>query len=254
MTHEIHIIPITSIGQISGGDNLAKIISDALARKHISLMTNDILVVTQKVVSKAEGRTIRLETVSPSAFAITISRLYGKDPRHIEVILQQTKRIVRMDKGVLICETHHGFICANAGVDASNMNDSGVVALLPIDPDASARKLRRALLFYENNSQLEISVIISDTWGRPWRNGQINNAIGSSGIDTIIDYRGKKDTRCMTLQATMIAVADELAGAAELVMNKLDNIPVALIRGYHYIPSMANTRSLLRSSENDLFR
>ncbi|MBX5456655.1 MAG: coenzyme F420-0:L-glutamate ligase [Thermogemmatispora sp.] len=264
MGAELRIIPVTGIGEITPGSDLGVIISAALQAQGVTLVNGDILVVTQKIVSKAEGRLVRLEEVTPSAFALTIARESGKDPRHVEVILQETRRLVRMDRGVLICETHHGFVCANAGVDESNLADQHQVSLLPRDPDLSARTLRERLLSLaspaashwapEGEPLKELAVIISDTWGRPWRNGQVNMAIGVAGLAPIRDYRGEPDAYGRELRVSAIAVADELAAAAELVMGKSAGVPVALIRGYPYIPTAGGVGPLLRDAASDLFR
>ncbi|WP_069801223.1 coenzyme F420-0:L-glutamate ligase [Thermogemmatispora onikobensis] len=264
MGAELRIIPITGIGEITPGSDLGVIISAALQAQGLALANGDILVVTQKIVSKAEGRLVSLEEVIPSPFALTIARETGKDPRHVEVILQETRRLVRMDRGVLICETHHGFICANAGVDESNLADQHQVSLLPRDPDHSAHLLRERLLSLapstaphwspKHEPLEELAVIISDTWGRPWRNGQVNMAIGVAGLAPIRDYRGEPDAYGRELRVSAIAVADELAAAAELVMEKSAGVPVALIRGYAFLPAEDGVRPLLRDAASDLFR
>ena len=255
MSTELRIIPVTGIGEIQAGTDLGKLIYDALYTQNITLQYGDVLVVTQKIVSKAEGRTVHLQDVEPSEFATAYARRYMKDARHIEVVLRESKRIVRMDHGVLISETEHGFICANAGVDESNVDGAELLTLLPIDSDESARNIRSQLqeMAGAQNSQ-DVAVIISDTWGRPWRNGQVNMAIGVSGIDAVIDYRGQHDPYGYELRASMIAIADELASAAELVMGKIDQVPVALIRGYSYTPTEGSARTLVRDSATDMFR
>jgi len=173
----------------------------------------------------------------------------------MEVVLRESRRIVRMDLGVLIAETKHGFICANAGVDESNVNGQHQLTLLPVDPELSARELRtRMQQLSGEGAAFDIAVIITDTWGRPWRNGQVNMAIGVAGMEPIVDYRGQRDPYGYQLQASAIAVADELASAAELVMGKINRVPAALIRGYAYIPSTGDGRSLLRDAASDLFR
>jgi len=227
----------------------------ALQAQPLALQQGDILVVTQKIVSKVEGRLVNPEEVQPSDFARVAALSSKKDAHHLEIVLRESRRIVRMDHGVLIAETKHGFICANAGVDESNVNGQHQLALLPLDPDHSARELRTRLqqLTGEGDA-FDIAVIITDTWGRPWRNGQVNMAIGVAGMEPIIDYRGQRDPYGYELQASAIAVADELASAAELVMGKIDCVPVALIRGYTYIPSAGDGRLLLRDASTDLFR
>jgi coenzyme F420-0:L-glutamate ligase/coenzyme F420-1:gamma-L-glutamate ligase len=184
--------------------------------------------------------------------AKTIANQSQKDARHIEVVLRESKRIVRMDRGIIISETPHGFICANAGVDESNVNGESQLTLLPIDPDQSAQTLRTRLQVL--SGEQNIAVLISDTWGRPWRNGQVNIAIGLAGMEPLVDYRGQRDYYGYELQASLIAVADELAAAAELVMGKIGHIPVALIRGYSYPSGKGDARPLLRESTMDMFR
>jgi len=251
MQDTIQIIPIKQIKEIRQGDNLSHIIAESLQQQQLSFENNDILVVTQKIVSKAEGRIVDLATVTPSSFAKHIAKNHKKDPRHIEIILQETKRIVRMDHGVIISETHHGFICANAGVDESNIGNNHTVSLLPQDPDASAEHIRSGL---KKITGKQLAVVISDTWGRPWREGQVNFAIGSSGLEVLQDYRGEKDPYGYDLQVSLIAIADELAAAAELVMGKTKKIPAAIIRGYSYSPSSTKAKKLIRDAKTDLFR
>ncbi len=255
MGSELRITPITSIDEISPGADLGSVIYVALQAQKLELQQGDIFVVTQKIVSKAEGRIINLTEVQPSAFAEIAAAQGKKDAQHMEVVLRESRRIVRMDHGVLIAETKHGFICANAGVDESNVNGERELTLLPVDPDRSARELRARLQHLAGaDSGFDIAVIISDTWGRPWRNGQVNMAIGMAGMEPIVDYRGQYDPYGYELQVSAIAVADELAAAAELVMGKVDRVPVALIRGYSYIPGQGDARSLLRDTASDMFR
>jgi coenzyme F420-0:L-glutamate ligase / coenzyme F420-1:gamma-L-glutamate ligase len=255
MNTELRIIPIEGIGDITPGSDLGITIYEALQAQQLTLQQGDILVVTQKIVSKVEGRMVNPGEVEPSEFARMAALDSKKDAHHLEVVLRESRRIVRMDHGVLIAETKHGFICANAGVDESNVNGEHQLTLLPLDPDRSARELRTRLqkLTGEGDA-FDIAIIISDTWGRPWRNGQVNMAIGVAGMEPIVDYRGQRDPYGYELQVSAIAVADELAAAAELVMGKIERIPVALIRGYRYIPSEGNARPLLRDATMDLFR
>ena len=248
---ELHIIGLLGIPIVTPGMDLAALIQQAATAASLPLQAGDILVVTQKVVSKAEGHLIHLKDVTPSPLAKNFARQWGKDPRHVEVVLQQSRRIVKMDRGVLITETHHGFICANAGVDQSNIEGEEVVAVLPPDPDASARAIRQAL---RERLGFDVAVIISDTFGRPWRHGLVNIAIGLSGIEAIKDYTGQLDAQGYELRVTALAIADELAAAAELVMNKLDNVPVAVIRGYEYPRGEGSLAQLIRAAERDLFR
>jgi coenzyme F420-0:L-glutamate ligase/coenzyme F420-1:gamma-L-glutamate ligase len=248
---ELRVIGLPGIPIVTPGMDLAALIQQASTAAPLPLQAGDILVVTQKVVSKAEGHLIVLKDIMPSPLAESFAQQWGKDPRHVEVVLQQSRRIVKMDRGVLITETHHGFICANAGVDQSNIEGEEVVAVLPPDPDASARAIRQAL---HERLGFDVAVIISDTFGRPWRYGLVNIAIGLSGIEAIKDYTGQLDAQGYELRVTALAIADELAAAAELVMNKLDNVPVAVIRGYEYPRGEGSLAQLIRAAERDLFR
>lgn len=252
MSNEIRIIPIKGIGEVFPGADLGTIIYEALLHQDLILEQSDILIVTQKIVSKAEGRTVHLANIQPSPFAQIIAKEGQKDARHVEVVLRESKRIVRMDRGIIISETHLGFICANAGVDESNVNGENLLTLLPVDPDQSAQRVRRQLQALAGIH--DIAIIISDTWGRPWRNGQVNMAIGVAGMEPLVDYRGQCDHYGYEMQASIIGVADELAAAAELVMGKIDHIPVALIRGYSYPSGEGNARTLTRESTTDMFR
>lgn len=247
----ISIIPVKGIPDIRKGDALGKIIVDRLKQQDESLQPGDIAVVSQKIVSKAEGRVVSLSRITPSDFANSIASGSGKDPRQVEAVLRESEKIIRMRGGHLITETKHGFICANAGVDQSNVGAGESVTLLPRDSDASADKIRKTI--HQMTGRV-IPVIITDTFGRAWRMGQVNFAIGISGIKPIHDYRGTKDMYRRTLQVTEIAVADELACAAELVMNKVDRVPVALIRGYKAQRGHGRVKDLLRPEEFDLFR
>lgn len=256
LSREIRILPLTGIGEIRAGADLGLLIYEALQAQDLTLQAGDILVVTQKIVSKAEGRLISLAEIEPSEFARMAAEVSAKDARQIEVALRESKRIVRMDHGVLITETRQGFICANSGIDESNVDGSeGAVTLLPVDADRSARELRTRLqVLSDEGPSFEIGIIISDTWGRPWRNGQVNMAIGVAGLEPLTDYRGQYDPYGYELQASVIAVADELAAAAELVMGKVDRVPVALIRGYAYTPGSSTAQALLRDPATDMFR
>ena len=248
---ELRVIGLPGIPIVMPGADLVALIHQAAVAAPLSLQAGDIVVITQKIVSKAEGCLIALKDVTPSPWAEQYARQWRKDPRHVEVVLRQSRRIVRMDRGVLIAETHHGFVCANAGVDQSNIEGEEVVAVLPIDPDASARAIRQGL---RERLGVEVAVIISDTFGRPWRDGIVNVAIGLSGMQAIKDYTGQRDAQGYELRVTALAVADELAAAAELVMNKLDNVPVAVIRGYDYPRGEGSLAPLIRTPERDLFR
>ena len=247
---ELRIIGVTKIPEIAVGDDLPSLIAAAAREMKLEIAGGDIFVVAQKIVSKAEGRIVRLDSIEPSHIAREWAAAYDKDARIVEVVLRESKRIVRMERGIMICETRHGFVCANAGVDASNVADN-VVTLLPLDSDVSARNIQAAL---EKSFDVEVAVIISDTFGRPWREGIANVAIGVAGIAPLIDYRGHLDSHGRPLRVTVIAIADELASAAELVMQKSAGVPVAIIRGFDHERRDGSGRELLRSPENDLFR
>lgn len=247
---ELRIIPIEGIPAVQPGDDVAALILSALMETGLRLQNGDILVVAQKIVSKAEGRVVHLESITPSDFAKRWAADYDKDPRLVEVVLSESRRIVRMDHGVLITETHHGFICANSGVDASNV-ESGTVTLLPLNADASAVRIRTKV---REETDADVGVIVSDTFGRPWREGLVNVALGVAGVPAVEDLRGKSDWKGETLRVTVIATADELASAAELVMGKADGIPAVIIRGLNYEPSDQTGRELIRNPELDMFR
>jgi coenzyme F420-0:L-glutamate ligase/coenzyme F420-1:gamma-L-glutamate ligase len=242
--------------EIEAGDDLASLIADAAERQDVPVEQGDVLVVTQKIVSKAEGRVVHVDEIDPSPLAIQLSEGHNRDPRHTEVILQESVRIVRMDRGNIISETRHGFNCANAGVDASNVPGEGTLALLPIDPDASAEGIRA---YIKERLGKDVAVIISDTFGRPWREGAVNVAIGVAGMSPLQDYRGKEDAYGQMMKSTVIALADELAATAELVMGKVTGVPIALIRGCQYELADASVqpkgaRALVRVPERDMFR
>lgn len=247
----ISIIPVEGIPDIRKGDSLGRLIVDKLKEQGETFQTGDIAVISQKIVSKAEGMVVPLCKVIPSDFAKSLARDNGKDPRHVEVILRETKKIIRMKAGHLITETKHGFICANAGIDQSNVGTGDSVTILPRDSDASADRIRKTIHHMTGKT---VPVVITDTFGRAWRMGQVNFAIGVSGLKPIHDYRGTKDMYKRKLQVTEIAVADELACAAELVMNKADRVPVAVIRGYKAPRGHGRVKNLIRPEEFDLFR
>ena len=244
----IEILPVRGIPEIRPGADLAALAAEAAGAE---VRDGDVVIVTHKVVSKAEGRLVDLRTVEPSALAKAFASRYGKDPRQIEVVLRESRRIVRMDRGLIISETPHGFVCANAGVDASNVPGDDVVCLLPVDPDASAARLRERLA---ERTGSDPAVIVSDSFGRPWRDGITNVAIGVAGMRPLADYRGKRDPHGFPLEASVLAVADELAAAAELVMGKTAGIPVAIVRGYPYERGTGDGRALIMPPERDLFR
>jgi coenzyme F420-0:L-glutamate ligase / coenzyme F420-1:gamma-L-glutamate ligase len=244
------VIGIAGIPEVRPGDDLAALILGAAARQGTPLARGDLLVVGQKIVSKAEGRLLRLSEIAPSEIAQAMAAGLGRDPRLVEVILRESRRVVRMDRGVLVMETRHGWVCANAGVDQSNV-DVDTVALLPEDPDRSARELREII---RTRERIDVAIIIADTFGRPWREGLTNVAIGLSGFAPLRSYLGELDSAGRPLQATIIALADELAGAAEPVMGKLDRIPVAIVRGLALAAGEEGSKSLLRDPSRDLFR
>ena len=248
---EFRVIGVTGIPEVQEGDDLAGLILTASEAQGTAIEDRDIIVVTQKVVSKTEGALVDLKTVAPSHLAKTMAADWGKDPRHVEVVLQESRRIVRMDHGVLITETKHGFICANAGVDASNVPGEDILCLLPKDPDASAKGIREAI---RNRTGHMVAVIISDTFGRPWRDGTTDIAIGTAGMDPLKDYRGEADQFGRTLRASVAAIADEVTGAAELVTRKNQAIPVTLVRGFQYEESVGGSETLMRDASLDMFR
>ncbi len=252
MPPELRIIGVQGMPEVKPGDDLAVFLMDAARRQGTPIEEGDVVVVTQKVVSKAEDRVIGFEGIEPSPLAVTITEGYRRDPRHTEIVLRESARVVRMDRGVIISETRHGFICANAGVDASNIPGSETVALLPVDPDASARRIMDSI---KAMLGVDVAVIVSDTFGRPWRNGAANVAIGIAGLDPMLSYVGLEDSHGNMMHTTEIAVADELAAAAELVTGKVDGVPVTIVRGYNYAPMQdASIQRLIRTGDRDLFR
>jgi len=254
-TRPIQLLPIFHIPEIRPGDDLPRILIAAAKKSDLSFRPNDILVLAQKIISKSENRLIDLTTITPSKRAIDLAAASGhdrnrKDPRLVEIILRESRRIVR-EHPVLIVETHHGFVCANAGVDQSNIPGENLVSLLPHNPDASARKIAQAL---RKLTRKKIAVIISDTFGRPWRLGLTNVAIGAYGIAPLQDLRGSRDAHGKALHATVIATADELASAAALAMPKSAAIPAVIIRNFAFASSTAPATSIIRPPNADLFR
>ena len=245
---EVRVIPVSGFPEVRAGEDLAGLVAQFVGE---GLRAGDVVVVTHKVISKAEGRLVDLRTVEPSALAKGFGGRWEKDPRQIEVVLRESRRIVRMERGVIISETHHGFVCANAGVDASNVPGEDVVCLLPVDPDASAARIRDALV---SRSGSDVAVVVSDSFGRPWRNGITDVAIGVTGMEPLADYRGGYDPHGHPLTASILAVADEIAAAAELVMGKTDGIPVAVVRGYGYTRGDGTGKDLLMEPGKDMFR
>jgi coenzyme F420-0:L-glutamate ligase / coenzyme F420-1:gamma-L-glutamate ligase len=247
---DVHMIRLPGLPEIQRGDNLFEQITIAARRARLHFENGDVLVVAQKIVSKAEGAVVHLGTIEASPQALDIAARQKKDPRLVEVILKESQRLVRTDP-VLIAETRHGYVCANAGVDHSNVPGEDVVTLLPRDPDGSAKTLAAAL---RKHTGKRIAVIISDTFGRPWRLGLTNVAIGVSGVPVLQDLRGTRDRDGKPLTATILAVADELAAAAGLLMAKSEGFPVVLIRGYRYKPSSEPATNIIRPANEDLFR
>jgi coenzyme F420-0:L-glutamate ligase/coenzyme F420-1:gamma-L-glutamate ligase len=252
---KLEIYALSGLPELSPGAPLADLLCQAAIDSGVPFLAGDVLVVAQKVVSKAEGRLVELATVEPTPFAVSLAQTLKKDPRHVEVVLRESRRIVRMDSGpttsgLIVVETHHGFVCANAGVDTSNV-PPGWVSLLPCDPDVSARRLREEIA---RLTGANVAVLISDTFGRPWREGLTNVAIGVSGFEPAIDYRGQADPHGNVLAATVVAAADELAAAAELVMGKVSRRPAALIRHFRWTPAPGKATDLIRPREKDLFR
>ena len=250
MPTELRIVSVPGLPEVEAGADLAELIGDALSACGFALETGDVVVVAQKIVSKAEGAVVALADVEPSTRARDWASAYGKDPAMIEVVLRESRRLVRMERGIIISETHQGFTCANAGVDGSNVRE-GYVTILPRDPDASAARLQAALTA---RSGLGVAVIVSDTFGRPWRDGVVNVALGVAGLRPLLDYRGGRDSFGRLLQSTVIAVADEIAGAAELVMGKTAGTPVVVVRGAGEWAGNGTGAMLLRPPSMDLFR
>ena len=247
---QISVFAIPGLPEIRSGHNLAGLIALAARRAEIEFQDSDILVVAQKIISKAEGRLVRLSSVKPSARARSLASKLSHDARFVEVVLGESRRIVRCDR-VLIVETHHGFVCANAGVDHSNVPDPDCVTLLPKNPDLSARRLASDL---RRRTGKRLGVIISDTFGRPWRLGLVNFAIGAAGVPALLDLRGTRDRNRKLLTATILAVADELAAAAGLLMGKASGTPVIVIRGYRHRARQERASRIIRTASEDLFR
>jgi coenzyme F420-0:L-glutamate ligase/coenzyme F420-1:gamma-L-glutamate ligase len=250
----IALHPLPGIPEVVAGDDLAELIVAAAARAGVALSDADVLVVTQKIVSKAEGRVVELASVQPSERAREWAARWGKDPRQVELVLRESAEIVRMaDGGLIISRTRHGLVCANAGVDLSNVGGGEVATLLPEDPDASARGLRERIA---ELAGVHPAVVISDTFGRPWRLGIVNVAIGSAGIEALWDMRGMPDAQGREMRSTLVAVADELASAADLAGGKVEQLPVVVVRGYPWRAAAEpdpGTRPLIMPREQDLF-
>jgi coenzyme F420-0:L-glutamate ligase/coenzyme F420-1:gamma-L-glutamate ligase len=250
----VRIVALDGIPEVREGDDLGVFIGNAIQRTRgaLPLAADDVLVVTQKIVSKAEGAIVDLTTVEPRPEAVEFAERYDRDPRQVEVVLREARRVVRMANGVLITETSHGFVCANGGIDASNVGpDSGsIVTLLPVDPDRSAARIRAAV---RSRFGIDVPVVMSDSFGRPWRWGIVDVAIGVSGLLPLEDLRGIPDADGRIMRSTVRAVADELASAAELTLGKTAGRPVALVRGAKFTRGDGSIRDVIIPSENDLF-
>ena len=245
---EVRVIGLEGIPELREGDDLGRLVHEAAGRAG-GLVTGDVVVVAQKAVSKVEGRVVRLSDVEPSRLAVELAGPDG-DPRHVEVILRESREVVRSRPPLVIAETRHGFVCASAGVDASNAPADGTVVLLPVDPDASARRLRGELVAL---SGADVGVVVSDSFGRAWRQGTTDVALGVAGLTPLRDLRGTQDSRGRELRTTQIAVADELAGAAELVLGKARGVPAAIVRGVD-ARGEGSAAELVMPRERDLFR
>lgn len=247
-------VALDGLPEVSAGDDLAALIVAALRQQGLILASGDVLVVAHKVVSKSEGRTRSLGEIEPEPEAVALAERLEKDPRQVQAVLDESRQVLRAQRGVLICVTHHGLVCANAGVDASNVPGEDTVVLLPVDPDASARALRRRL---RELTDVAPAIVITDSFGRAWRHGQAEVALGCAGLEPLEDWRGRTDANGRELRATWIAVADELAGAADLTRTKDGRQPVVLVRGagrHTMADDGPGAAALLRPEEEDLFR
>jgi coenzyme F420-0:L-glutamate ligase/coenzyme F420-1:gamma-L-glutamate ligase len=250
-SNELRLVPIPLADEIRPGDSLADKLFESLRRSCLRLEPGDILIIKHKIVSKSEGRLVDLATIQPSPESIAWAQQYSLDARVIELALRESRAVIRRKNGVLITETPHGFLCANSGVDVSNVNGGTHALLLPQDPDRSAADLRRAL---KKQTGLTVPVIITDSFGRPWREGLTEFAIGIAGMKPLRDDRGRRDSHGYKLRASVEAVADELACAAGLVCGKLNRAPACIVRGFRYDASPGKARDLLRPASTDLFR
>jgi len=248
---ELRLIPVHLIDEISPGDALADKLLLSLRRRSVSLRHGDIVVVKHKIVSKSEGQLVALATIRPSADSIVWAKRYGLDARVIELAVRESRSVIRRKKGVLITETRHGFICANSGVDVSNVDGGRHALLLPEDPDKSAAQIHRDI---KKRTGIAVPIIITDSFGRPWREGLTEVAVGVAGMKPLRDDRGRRDPHGYKLRVSLEAVADELACAAGLVCGKLNRVPACIVRGYVYPAGRGSARDLLRPAANDLFR
>jgi coenzyme F420-0:L-glutamate ligase/coenzyme F420-1:gamma-L-glutamate ligase len=247
----IRIIPLRGAPEAQAGTDIAAMALAAASANGVRLHDGDVLVVTQKVISKAEGLLVDLRTIEPSDIALRYAQQWGRDPRQVEVALRESVRIVRMDRGLIISQTRHGFVCANAGVDASNVPGDDMVCLLPRDPDASAERLRAEIA---RQAGVEVAIIISDSFGRPWRQGIVNVALGVAGMAPLADYRGQPDDFGRIMNSSVMAVADEIASAAELATGKVERTPFVIVRGYPYQRATGSGAQILMDPAADLFR
>ncbi len=247
----LSIFPVEGMPEIREGDDVAAEILRALEARRSALRDGDVVAVAQKVVSKSEGRVVRLDGVTARDEAVRLATEHQKDARVMELVLRESRRIVRAERGIIITETHHGFICANAGIDRSNAGRPDAVVLLPVDPDVSAARIRADL---EAKAAVDVAVVVTDTFGRPWREGQVNVAIGMAGLAPFVRYLGQRDPEGYELRVTEIALADEIASATELVMGKLARRPAAIVRGLAYEVAEGGARAYVRRPERDLFR
>ncbi len=247
----LRLTALAGLPEIRPGDDLARLIPEAARREGVAPSQGTVLVAAQKIISKAEGAIVDLRTITPSPRALSFADEHDKDPRLVELVLNQSKRIVRMEHGVIIAETRHGFICANAGVDRSNVPGDDYATVLPTDPDRSAATLRKGL---RESLGIDLAVVISDTFGRPWRRGQVNVALGVAGFNPLEDARGKSDRQGQPLVATEPATADEIAAAAGLLMTKDSGRAVVLVEGLHLESAQGSAQDLIRDPEQDLFR
>ena len=254
MAESVEAVAIDGLGEIVPGDDLPGLIASAIAgSRALPLRDDDILVVTQKIVSKAEGAIVDLTTIEPRPEVVEYARRFDRDPRQVELVLREAKRVVRMENGLVITETLHGFVCANGGIDASNVGprSGDIVTLLPRDPDASADGIRAAV---RERLGHDLPVIVSDSFGRPWRFGIVDVAIGVSGLLPLDDLRGTPDADGRVMKSTVRAVADEIASAAELVLGKTARRPIALVRGVRFRRGEGRIKDLVMPAEMDLFR
>lgn len=250
-SHEIRALPVRGVGEVCAGDDICGLLLQALSRAGLQLADGDVLVIKHKIISKAEGRIIQLNTVRPSRHATEWAARYRLDARVVELALRESARIVRQENGILITQTRHGLVCANSGVDLSNVDGGKSAVLLPEDPDRSATELLHRL---RDQLQLSLAVIISDSFGRPWREGLTEVAIGIAGLLPLQDYRGRRDSHGYALHASVEAVADELACMAGLVCGKLEQTPACIIRGFHFLPGEGRAAEMVRPASRDLFR